>query len=195
MMLVLRALARVLELVWMVVVALAGLAVAAYCLDGVIGLGSHRPDRLLRLPSVRVHVGHALRRLGDPGPVAALGLIGGILAILVALALLAGLLAPRRPRLLLVADDPSGRLAARPRTVAAMLRERAGSVAEITRVSRPRLRTGRLVTRARLTVVPSAAAEDDVAAVREQVQAALAGVTEPFSVRVRVSVRVVRRRT
>jgi hypothetical protein len=194
MMLLLRALARVLELAWMIALALAGLAVAAYCLDGVIGLGSDRPDRLLRLPAARVHVGHALRRLGDPGPVAALGLIGGSLAVLVALALLAGLLVPRRPRLLLLSDEADGRLAARPRTVAAMLRERAGSVAEITRVSRPRLRTGRLVTRARLTVVPSASAEGDAGAVREQVQAALADVTEPFSVRARVAVHVARSR-
>ena len=195
MMLLLRALARVLELVWMVVLAVAGLALAAYCLDGAIGLGHDRPDRLLRLPSVRVHVGRFLRDLADPGPVAALGLVGGVLAILIALALLVGLLAPRRPRLLLLANESSGRLAARPRTVAAMLRERAGSVAEVARVSRPRLRPGRLFTRARMTVVPSASAEGDIGRVRDQVQAALADVTEPFSIRTRIAVHVARKRT
>ena len=44
----LRALARMVGVVWMVALALFGLAVAMYCFDALIGLGSARPDRLLR---------------------------------------------------------------------------------------------------------------------------------------------------
>lgn len=193
-----RALSRLAGIAWMAAIALAGLAVAAYCLDGAIGLGSARPDHLLHLPSVRRHVGHALRQLGDPGPLAAVALLCGLGAMLLGLVLVIGLLAPRRPGVVALTDsrgdDDDGVLAVRPATLRAMLRAQAEQVPAVVRVGRPRLRVGRLFTRGRVRVVPSATAAGDASAVRREVQEALAPVTEPFSVRSRVDVSLQRRR-
>ena len=62
--------------------ALFGLAVAMYCVDALVGLGSVRPDRLLHLPSVRDHVGHFLNQLAAPGSTAGLALLCGLGAML-----------------------------------------------------------------------------------------------------------------
>ena len=72
MMSLLRVFGRMVGVVWMLVLALFGLAVAMYCVDALVGLGSVRPDRLLGLPGVRRHVGRFLDQVAAPGSTAGL---------------------------------------------------------------------------------------------------------------------------
>ena len=70
--------ARLIGSLLMVLLALVGLGVAAYCLDGFISLGSLRPDRLLGLPvrpAARRPFPEPDRR---PGNTAALALVCGV---------------------------------------------------------------------------------------------------------------------
>jgi hypothetical protein len=52
-----------------------------YCVDGLISLGSIRPDRLLHLRSVRHHVGRFLTQITAPGSTAGLALAAGVVAV------------------------------------------------------------------------------------------------------------------
>jgi len=52
-MIVLRPLVRLVGVLWLLALALVGLGVALYCFDGLVSLGSARPDRLVDLMSVR----------------------------------------------------------------------------------------------------------------------------------------------
>lgn len=104
-MIVLRPLVRLIGLLWLLALALVGLRVALYCLDGLVGLGSARPDRLAGLGSVRRSVGRLLDQLAAPGSLAWLSLLCGIAAVLVGLLLLVGLLRRARERLVLLELD------------------------------------------------------------------------------------------
>src|ERR1700748_1692611 len=95
----LRPLARLIGFIWMVVLALFGLAVAMYCVDALVGLGSVRPDLLLHLQSVRDRVGRVLERLAAPGSTAGLALLCGLGAMLLGIVLLIGVLGRRQQRL------------------------------------------------------------------------------------------------
>src|ERR1700722_9999085 len=101
----LRALARVIGAVWMVVLALSGLAVAMYCFDAVVSLGSARPDRLLGLSGVRRHLGRFLDQLAAPGSTAGLALLCGLAAMLIGVVLLIGVVGRRKQRLVFLEHD------------------------------------------------------------------------------------------
>ena len=121
----LRPLARVIGVLWMLVLALFGLAVAMYCVDALVGLGSVRPDRLLHLPSVRDHVGHFLDQLAAPGSTAGLALLCGLGAMLLGILLLIGVIGRRKQRLVILEQDgQTGTIAARAQTAAETWRER-----------------------------------------------------------------------
>jgi len=189
-MLLLRALARVAGVLLMLILALAGLALVLYCLDGFIRLGSARPDRLLHLPAVRDHVGRFLHQITAPGPAAALALLCGAGAILLGIVLLIGVLAPRRQRLILLERDGSeGTLAARRRPMRDMARALAGSAQGATTVARPRLHAGGRLRPSRLTVTATHSRTHDSQQVERAIGERLQPLTEPFGVRARVHVR------
>ena len=146
-MLLLRVIARLVEIALMAALALVGIGVGLYCFSGLISLGSGRPDRLLHLPAVRDRIGHFLAQVAAPGPTAALALVGGVVALIVGLLLVLGLLGSRRERLLIFDEDPEqGTLAARPRPVGELLRsetESAGGVMSARRVKVRLARNGR----------------------------------------------------
>src|ERR1700727_3903961 len=96
---VLRPLVRLIGVLWMFGLALLGLAIALYCVDALVGLGSIRPDRLLHLPAVRRHVGRFLNQLAAPGGTAGLALLCGLGAMLIGILLLLGVLGRRKQRL------------------------------------------------------------------------------------------------
>ena len=174
----LRAMARLVGSLLMVVLALLGLGVAAYCLDGFIGLGSARPDRLLGLPAARRDVGHFLTQLAAPGNTAGLALVCGIGTILLGLLLLRALLRSSKERLVVLDTDADGaRLAARPRTLQAMARALAEQAPGITTVKRPKLTLSRRGTRGRLKVTASRHRTSE----RDEVQRAVTGQLEPIS--------------
>ena len=117
----LRVLARMVGVIWMLVLALFGLGVAMYCVDALVGLGSVRPDRLLDLPGVRDHVGRFLDQVAAPGPTAGLALLCGLGAMLLGVLLLIGVLGRRKQRLVILEHgDQTGAIAARRRPLGEM---------------------------------------------------------------------------
>jgi hypothetical protein len=189
-MLLLRVLARLAGIALMLVLALAGLGVALFCLDGFIRLGSARPDRLLHLPVVRDHVGRFLHQVSAPGPTAGLALLCGVGALVLGLLLLIGLLAPRRQRLVfLEREGGEGTLAARPTALRQMAGALAASTPGATAVTRARLRRGGRLRPIQLTVVASRSRTHDPGQVERGIDERLKPLKEPFGMRARVHVR------
>jgi hypothetical protein len=190
----LRILTRLVGMLWMLALALLGLGVAVYCLDGFISLGSARPDRVLGLTGVRRHVGRFLDQIGLPGPTAALGLLCGLGAILIGLVLLAGTLRSRKERLIVLERDASGTLAAKPRTLGAMARAMAEQAPGATNIRRPRLKLSRRGDRGRLKITASRARTSDPREVQSAISTRLEPISEPFALKPRVRVRLGERR-
>jgi hypothetical protein len=190
MMVLLRPFARLIGMLLMIALALVCLGVALYCLDGLIGLGSIRPDRLLHLPSVRHHVGHVLAQLAAAGKTADLALAGGVVAVLLGLLVLIGTLRPTRERLVVLrSEGGDGTLAARPRALRAMAQALAEQAVGATGVKRPKLNLSRRGTRGRLDVTASRSRTSDPEQVKAAVTSQLEPLTGPFSLRPRVQVR------
>lgn len=190
MVLLLRALARVAETVFLVVLALFGLGVALYCFDGLVGLGGARPDRLLDLASVRRHVGHVLNLLGAPGSTAGLALLCGLGAMALGLLLLIGLLAPQRRRLAILDRGGSdGTVAARPRVLRDVARTLAARADGVSDVKRPRLALRRRGGGGRLTVTAAHPTTVDQNDVRRELNERLEPITTPFHLAPRVRLR------
>ncbi len=191
MMLLLRLIARIVGMVWMLALALLGLGVAMYCFDGFISLGSSRPDRLLDLPVVRRHVGHFLTQLAASGPTAGLALLCGLAAMLAGLLLALGTLGARRQRLVVLdRDGGGGTLAARPRTLGDMSRALAEQASGATSIKRPKLSLSRRGTRGTLQITASRARTSDRREVQRAVKDQLEPITSPFGLKARVRVRL-----
>jgi hypothetical protein len=189
-MLLLRVLTRLTGVVLMLILALAGLGLALFCLDGFIHLGSARPDRLLHLPVVRDHVGQFLRQVSAPGAAAGLALLCGVGAIVLGILLIAGLLAPRRQRLVVLErGGPEGRLAARPAPLRDMAGALAASAPGATAITRPRLRRGGKLRSSHLTMTAARSRTHDPHKVERAIEERLQPLTVPFGVRARVHVR------
>ena len=185
----LRVIARLVGSLLMVVLALLGLGVAAYCFDGFIGLGPARPDRLLGLPAARQDVGHFLAQLATPGNTAGLALICGIGTILVGLLLLRALLGSSKERLVVLDTDPDGaRLAARRRALQAMARVLAEQAPGITNVKRSKVTVSRRGTRGRLKVTASRNRTSERHEVQRAVRSQLEPISGPFNLTPRVRV-------
>ncbi len=190
-MLPLRAVVRVVEMLWMLALALLGLGLAMYCFDGFISLGSARPDRLLALPSVRRRIGHFLDQITASGPTAGLALLCGLGAVLLGLLLLLGTLRSRRERLVVLDRSAAdGTLAARPRTLGEMSRALAALAPGATTVKRPKLKLSRRGTRGRLQVTASRTQTSDRHVVQQAVKDQLEPISGPFGLRARVRVRL-----
>jgi hypothetical protein len=180
-----RLLARVVTFVVLVAVALAGLALAVFC----IGTGTDGPSLahlagLLHLASLRDTTGEWLSGLEGSGSVATIAGLCGIGAILLGLLLLVGLLVPRRERLVTLAQDESGTVAARRRPlaqIATALVEQVRGVTEARVRVRPRRRGG-----GRLAVRASRTRPAEPSEVKRSVQEQLAGLTQPFALTTRV---------
>lgn len=182
-----RTLARVVGFVVCVLLAVAGLVLAVFC----IGTGTHGPSlgglaKLLSLPSVRDTVGQWLRGLEQPGSDAVLAGVCGLGAIALGLVLIVGVLVPRRERLVQLAENERGKLAARRRPlahVATALVEPVRGVHEVRVRVRPfRSAGGRLSVRASRTV------RADADEVRRAVAAQLESLTAPFKLKARIDV-------
>ena len=183
-----RALVRLVGFVALVALAAAGLALAVFCIGtGTSGPSLGRLARLLHLGSLRGTVGQWLGQLESPGSVAVLAGACGVGAILFGLLLLAGVLVPRRERLVTLSRSEPGTVAARRRPLAQMataLVERERGVTKARVRVRPMRRTG-----GRLSVRASRARRADPAQVQAAVREALGGLTEPFKLKARVDVR------
>jgi len=189
-MLLVRVMSRLVGMLWMLTLALAGLGITVYCLDGFISLGSARPDRLLGLTGVRHHVGRFLAQIALPGPTAALGLLCGVAAVLIGLVLLVGTLRSRNERLVVLERDASGTLAAKSRTLGAMARAMAEQAPGATNVTRPRLKLSRRGNRGRLKLTASRTRTSDPSEVQNAIHARLEPISKPFALKPRIRVRL-----
>jgi hypothetical protein len=187
----LRPLVRLIGVIWMLALAVFGLAVAMYCFDGLIRLGSARPDRLLHLPSIRDHVGHFLNQLAAPGSTAGLALLCGLGAMLLGMLLLVGVVGRRRQRLVILErDGQSGTIAARARPVQDMARALAEPVRGVTSVKRPKLSLSRSGARGKLALDATRTRTTDPRELQAAVEQAVQPITESFRLDSRVRVRL-----
>ncbi len=190
MILILRFLARVLTFVLLVVLALVGLAVAVFCVQG--GDGTLSPAGLadlVRLPDLRDEVAGLLATVEAGGPVAALTALCGAGAVLVGLALIVGATASRRERLVTASRGGPGALTAKRRilaSVAAALAEQSSGVTDAKGRIRARRRRPGGVLRLKLEHTrPS-----DPSKLKEQVETDLADLSEGFSLKVRLETKL-----
>ncbi|MGI8623860.1 MAG: hypothetical protein ACR2NB_10365, partial [Solirubrobacteraceae bacterium] len=113
---------RLLAPLLLAVLAVAGAAAAVFCIQGgTATLSLHHLAGLLSLPDLRDAVRDFLDGLEGSGATAIVPLLGGLGAIVLGLALLAGLLVPRRERLVRLEDRPAGPILARRRALARTL--------------------------------------------------------------------------
>ena len=186
MILLLRALARLVAFVLFVAVALAGLAVAVFSIQGgdgplsLPGLAEH-----LRLPALEATVGDYLGQLEADGPLAKISALVGAGVVLCGVLLLLGVLVPRRERVVVFEEGDAGRIGARRRTLAAVaeaLAEQARGVTEANARVRPR---GRL-RRGRLRVTASHPRDYEDREVEERVLSSVAPLLESSGLKPRV---------
>jgi hypothetical protein len=187
MILLARALVRLVSFLLLVSLAVAGIVVAVFC----IGTGTSGPSlvklaSILHLASVRDTIGHWLGQLEASGSVAVLAGLCGLGAILFGLLLLTGLLVPRRERLVTLASDGEGTLAARRRPLgqaAETLVEQVRGITQARARVRPRRRAG-----GRLRVRATRTRTADPTQVRAAVNEQLRELTDPFTLTARVEV-------
>jgi len=188
-MIVLRAVVRLVTFVLLVVLALAGLAIALAC----IGTGENTLSlawlaEQLRLADVRDEVGGFLDNLEGASP-PALAILAGLGAVLLGVVLLAGLLVPARERLVtLETTGDGGRLSARRRPlgqIAGTLVEQVRGVTGASTKVRPGRRTG-----GRLRITADRTRTAPAKAVEQSSKEALAELTSAFKLRARVRSRL-----
>ena len=155
MILLLRSLGRLVIFVLLVVMALAGLAAAVFCIGG--GDGFSLPDLAgyLQLDDLRDVVGDWLGALESDGPTAWWTVLAGACAAILGLLLLAGVVLPRREHLVVLAEGDDGRIAARRRPLGqaaeALTLQQQGVTEAKARVRTSRWRRGSLRLRASRT--------------------------------------------
>lgn len=186
MVLLLRTLARLVTLLLLAALALAGLALALFSIGGGQSAVS-LPElaRYVQLPELREEVGAYLAQLEDDGSVAAYSALAGAAAVLAGVLLLVGALAPRRERLVVLEEGENGRLAARRRTlshVAEALAEQARGVTE----ARARVRPSRWNGGRRLTVQATRPRSSSPQLAEEKAAHELAPLAEEFGLKPRV---------
>lgn len=189
MVLLFRALARLVTFLLLVALALAGLATAVF------SLGSGSGDfslpglaRLLHLPDLRDQVGTLLGSVEASGSPAAVTALSSTGAVVLALVLLAGALWPRRERLVVLERGSEGTLSSRRRALsrmaAALVEQTRGVTAAKVRVLPARRRGGLLLVRA----YHSRAQQPQE--LRDRTRQALEPLTAPFPLRARVRPRL-----
>jgi hypothetical protein len=185
--LLLRALARVVAVLLPAALALAGLAVAIASVGSDDGFSLPWLAELIGLPSLERTVGDWLASLEADGPVAVVAALCGAGAVLLGLALLAGVLVPRRERLVTLHSGGEGEIAARRRAlghVGEALVKDADNVTHARVKVRPKRRRG---GRLRVTAHRTRPADPD--SVRSAATAALEPLTEKLPLRAKVRTR------
>lgn len=189
-----RVLARLLALILTMALAIAGLAVAVFSVQGdssTLSLPSlaHR----VRLDALRADVGAWLAHLQADGPIAKIAALAGAATVILGLVLLFGVLGRRRERLVVIRSDDDGRIAARPRVLgqaAVMLAQRHRHVVHVK--ARTRARRRGVGGRLRLTVHHARPTDevDVVGATRDRVRP----LAESFTLRLRIGAHAAGRR-
>lgn len=187
MILLLRSLARVVAVLLPAALALVGLAVAIASVGSGDGFSLPWLAELIGLPSLERAVGDWLASLEADGPVAVVAALSGAGAVLLGLALLAGVLVPRRERLVTLSSGDEGDIAARRRAlghVGEALVQDAGGVTHARVQARPRRRRG---GRLRVTAHRTRPADPD--SVRSATTTALEPLTGKLPLKAKVRTR------
>lgn len=188
MILVTRGLVRVISFLLLVILAVAGIVVAVFCIStGTSGPSLGKLASLLHLRTVRHTVGPWLGQLAASGSVAVIAGLCGLGAILLGLLLLTGLLTPRRERLVTLASDREGTIAARRRPLGQVAQTLVEQVRGVTK-ARARVRPRRRRAGGRLRVRASRTTAADATQVRGAVDEQLRELTDAFPLKVRVEV-------
>ncbi len=187
MILLLRALARVVAVLLPAALALAGLAAAVASVGSGGDFSLPWLAELIGLPSLESSVGDWLASLEADGPVAVVAALCGAGAVVAGLALLTGVLVPRRERLVTLRSGDEGDIAARRRAlghVGEALVQDAGGVTHARVQARPRRRNG-----GRLRVTAHRTRPTDPDSVRSAATAALEPLTGKLPLRAKVRTR------
>lgn len=177
-----RGLVRLLAFVLLIVLALLGLAAAA------LAVAPTGAAKLFGLPQLRDSVGSWFDALAADGPIALASALAGAGAVLLGLVLLAGLLVPRRERLVHLDSTGHGRLSARRRAlgqIAGHLTEQVRGVSGSRTKVKPRRRGG-----GRLTVRADRPRTTSGAEIESAVKSQLESLTGPFKLKARVQTRL-----
>ncbi len=185
MILVLKTLVRLIGFLLAVVLCVVGLALAVFSIQGgKSGLSIPHLAHLVHLPQLRHDVDNFLTRLEASGPVALVALASGVGAVIIGVLLLIGILVPTRERLLTISGSGDDALLARRRPLAALARSLAESADEVSEAkvrARPRRRGG-----GKLTVSAEHTPATGATAARSAVEEALAPLTGPLALSVKV---------
>lgn len=189
MVLVLRAIDRLIALLLLLALALLGLATAIFAIQGQTrALSLATLARHLHLPQFRELVDDFLSHLEAGGPVAWVSVGGGAAAIALGMLLLIGALAPRRERLVVLEQSGEARLAAQRRPLAQI----AGALVEQVRGvtdERTWLRPQRVGRGGRLSISAHHSRAFSSAEIEQRASAAVAELADAFSLRLRVRAR------
>lgn len=188
-MILLRALVRVVTFVLLLALSLAGLAAAVSCLrTGTGPLTIPWLADVALLPELRDEVGGWFDDLAADGPLAWKSALGGAAAMALGLLLLAGLLIPRRERLVTLSGGRDGRLLARRRPLGQISRALVEQVRGVTQTKakvRPRRRGGGTI---KLRADRSRSADEGE--IRGRAKDALDELTSGFRLRAKVRTRL-----
>ena len=190
MILLLRAIARLVTFVLLLALAVCGLAMAVFSIGGSSSGDFSLPGlaRLVHLGDLRDQAGELLHDLQGPGSVAGITALCGLAALALGVLLLVGALWPRRERLVILERGEGGTLAARRRVLGRV----AGALAEQTRgvtATKVKVRPGRR-RGGRLAVRADHSSTQQPQDVRQRTELALAPLTEAFGLRARITPRL-----
>lgn len=187
MILLARVLVRILSFLLLALLALAGLAAAVFCIQGGDRtLSLTNGASLIGLPRFRDTVDTWLTGLETSG--GTIAALCGIGAVLLGLLLLAGLLVPRRERLVALDSSSDGTLGARRRPLAQVadaLAEQARGVTAARVKARPRRRAG-----GTLNVTADHSRQAEPREVERSVKERLEPLTDPFKLKAKVRARL-----
>jgi hypothetical protein len=189
MVLILRAIGRLIALLLLLALALLGLATAIFSIQGdARALSLPTLARHFQLPQLRELVDDFLSHLEAGGPAAWVSVGAGAAAIGLGLLLLVGALAPRRERLLVLEQNGDARLAARRRPlvqIAGALVEQVRGVTD----QRSRLRPRRVGRGGRLSVAAYHSRAYSSPEIEQRASTAVAPLADAFSLKLRVRAR------
>lgn len=189
MVILLRAIVRLLTFVLLAGLAVAGLAVAVFSLGGSGDLSLPGLAKLIALPDLEAKAGELLDAVEADGPIALGSGLAGLAAVALGVLLLIGALAPARERLVRLGENDGGRLEARRRALGQV----ASSLVEQQRgvnASRVRVRPSRSGQGGKIVLRAGHPASADSGEVERQATSALAPLTKPFGLKARVKSRL-----
>lgn len=185
----LRVVARTVAFALLLALAILGLAIAVFAIQGDSrALSLPTLAQHLHLPGLRERIGEFLDRLETPGPVAWVSVAGGAGAMLTGLLLLVGALAPRRERLVVLAEEGGATLAARPRPLARVADARLEQLRGVTD-AHASVRPARRHGAGSLSAVASHSQRFASSEIEQRSTAALASLAAAFGLELRVRAR------